>query len=312
MTPSDAEFIRRRALTALSNNRAPGYHFAGHFLDLQCPRYQKDCVVMEMETGAHNRDPDGTTNLAAVFFLADMALSAASRVYVDPSQRTATLKMQMYFLGTELRGRIRAETHSPGFSHRTALAEANCFGRVLANGREAIQLAGTWVAPPTPDGRPLHPLPWEKAYRDPHLPLLQKAQLDAKERAVLGRVERALREAKHGEFMCRLWTPSVRHTPRGAVGRLPIGLHVGNRVGHVQGGISMYTALATAVAAVPHHPLVTAIAAWYISPGEGKALSARSTVLQKGRNVAVVRTELFGAGRRRVLEVVSNHAIARH
>ena len=125
----------------------------------------------------------------------------------------------------------------------------------------------------------------------------QKAQLDAKERAVLGRVERALREAKHGEFMCRLWTPSVRHTPRGAVGRLPIGLHVGNRVGHVQGGISMYTALATAVAAVPHHPLVTAIAAWYISPGEGKALSARSTVLQKGRNVAVVRTELFGAGR---------------
>jgi acyl-coenzyme A thioesterase PaaI-like protein len=74
----------------------------------------------------------------------------------------------------------------------------------------------------------------------------------------------------------------------------------------------MYTALATAIGAVPHHPLVTSVSAWYISPGEGRALSARSTVLQKGRNVAVVRTELFGTGRKRVREVISNHAIARH
>jgi acyl-coenzyme A thioesterase PaaI-like protein len=311
MTPSDADFIRRRALVALSNNRAPGYHFAGHFLHVQCPRYAKDGVVMEMETEAHNANPDGSTNLAAVFFLADMALAGACRAYVDPRQRTATLKMHMNFLGGELRGRIRAETRSDGFSERTALAQAQCVGRVVAQGREVMQISGTLVAPPTPDGRPLHPLPWEKSYRDPHLPLLDKSALDAKEKQVLVRVERALRDAKHGEFMQRLWTPAVRHTPRGALGRLPIGLHVGNRVGHVQGGISMYTALATAIGAVPDHPLVSGISAWYISPGEGRALSARATVLQKGRNVAVVRTELFGSGRRRVLEVVSNHAVAR-
>jgi len=39
-------------------------------------------------------------------------------------------------------------------------------------------------------------------------------------------------------------------------------------------------------------------------------LRARATVLQKGRNVAVVRTEVFATGGKRVLEVVSNHAIA--
>jgi acyl-coenzyme A thioesterase PaaI-like protein len=312
MTPNDTDFIRHRAMLALSNNRAPGYHFAGYFLDLQCSRYERDGVVMEMDTAAHNANPDGTTNLAAVFFLADMALAGACRTFVDPSQRTATLKVHMHFLGGELRGRIRAETGSQGFSDRTALAEAICVGRVVSNGREVIQMSGTWVAPPTPDGRPLHPLPWEKTYRDPGLPLLAKAQLDPKEKAVLARVERALHEARHGEFMQRLWTPAVRHTPTGALGRLPIGLHVGNRVGHVQGGISLYAALSTATAAVPHHPLVTAVSAWYISPGQGKFLSARSRVLQKGRNVAVVRTELFGTGRKRVLEVVSNHAIARH
>lgn len=131
------------------------------------------------------------------------------------------------------------------------------------------------------------------------------------EKAVVRRAERALRGAQPGEFLRRFWAPVVRHTPRGASGRLPIGLYVGNRVGHVQGGLSLHTALATALAAVPQHPLLTAVSAWYISPGRGKSLSARSTVLQKGRNVAVVRTELLATGARRVLEVISNHARAR-
>ncbi len=72
----------------------------------------------------------------------------------------------------------------------------------------------------------------------------------------------------------------------------------------------MHAALVTAEAAVPQHPLLTGASAWYISPGEGKAITTRSTLLQNGRNVAVVRTELFNADRRLVLEVVSNHAVA--
>jgi acyl-coenzyme A thioesterase PaaI-like protein len=92
---------------------------------------------------------------------------------------------------------------------------------------------------------------------------------------------------------------------------MPIGLYIGNRVGHVQGGFSLSTALITAIAAVPHHPLLTAASAWYISPGQGQALSARSSVLQRGRNVAVVRTELMATGGKRVLEVISNHAVPR-
>jgi acyl-coenzyme A thioesterase PaaI-like protein len=71
----------------------------------------------------------------------------------------------------------------------------------------------------------------------------------------------------------------------------------------------MHIALATAVAAVPQHPLLTGASAWYISPGQGKALTARSILLQSGRNVAVVRTEVLASGRKLVLEVISNHAI---
>jgi acyl-coenzyme A thioesterase PaaI-like protein len=308
---NDADFIRHRTLLALSHNRAPGYHFAGHFLEMMCPRYERDGIVMEMDTQPHNANPDGTTNLGAVFFMADMALAAACRAFVDPRQRTATLKMHMNFLEGELRGRIRAETQSVGFLEHTALAEAHCAGRVLSNGREVIQMSGTWVAPPAPEGRPLYPLPWEDSYQPPKLPLLTRADLDPGEKSVVRRVEEALRKAGEGGFMRQLWTPVTRPTAKGAIGRLPMGLYVGNRVGHVQGGISMYISLMTAIAAVPQHPIVTAVSAWYIAPGEGKALTAKSTVLQKGRNVAVVRTELFGTGNKLVLEVVSNHAVGR-
>jgi len=311
ISPHDADFIRHRTLLALSNNRAPGYHFAGHFLDIQCPRFERGDVVMEMDTQPHNVNPDGSMNLGAAFFMIDMALAGACRAFVDPSRRTATLKMQMNFLGGELRGRVRAECQSAGFLEHTALPEAHCIGRLFSNGHEVIQMGGTWVAPPTPDGRPLHPLPWEHTYHPPKLPLLGKSELDVQEKNVVRRVEDALSKAPSGGFMQQLWTPVTRHTPKGAIGRLPMGLYVGNRVGHVQGGISMYISLMTAVAAVPHHPIVTAVSAWYIAPGQGKALTAKSTVLQKGRNVAVVRTELFGTGNKLVLEVVSNHAIAR-
>lgn len=312
MQTSDADYIRRRALKALSGNRTPGYHFPGYFLDLQCSRYERAGVALEMDTAAHNANPDGTTNFGAVAFLADMALAASCRVFLDPSRRTATLALHMRFVGGQARGRLRAEASSEGFAEDTALPQAYCAGRVLAGDRELIRMTGTWVSPPAPDGRPLYPLPWEAAYGTPNPPSLTLADLDANERAVMRRVEAALQHARSGEFIQRLWDPVVRHGPKATIGRLPIGLYVGNRVGHVQGGFSLNVAVRTAMAAVPHHPLLTAVSAWYISPGEGKALRARSTVLQKGRNVAVVRTELMATGGRRVLEVISNHAIPKH
>ena len=310
MTPQDAEEIRRRALAALSKNRIPGYHFGGLFLDLECLRYDRGGVVLEMDTGAHNSNPDGTTHFGAVAFLADMVLASSCRAFVDPSRRTATLVLEVRVTGEQPRGRLRAEAHSEGFVGRTALPQAHCSGRILAGNKEVMRMSGTWVSPPAPDGKPLHPLPWEAGDDYPVAPQLGLDQLDAMERAVLRRVENALRAATHGDFMQRLFVPVVRHTPNGAVGQLPIGLYVGNRVGHVQGGFTFNTAVATAIAAVPHHPLLTAVSAWYISPGQGKALRARATVLQKGRNVAVVRTEVFATGGKRVLEAVSNHAIA--
>ena len=86
------------------------------------------------------------------------------------------------------------------------------------------------------------------------------------------------------------------------------GPHVGNRVGHVQGGVTMGLGIATAEAALPPTWMLSAVTAWYISPGEGRTLKARSKVVHRGRLTAVVRTEIFGKNNRRVMEMTTAHA----
>jgi acyl-coenzyme A thioesterase PaaI-like protein len=308
VTPVEADEIRSRALSALARNRVAGYNFAGHFLDLQCRRFDAGGVAFELPAGPHCADAEGIVDPAAVSMFGDMVLAAAIRAYVEPDVRTATLLLRYDFTGAPARGTLTAQARSDGFSRHTALPQAMASGTLSAGGAEVIRMSGTWVSPPTPAGRSLAPLPWESKVPLQY-PEVRRAEFDAAERAVMRRIEKALRSAGQEGFLRHLWSPAARAVPGGAASRIPLGLHLGNRVGHVQGGLTMNIALATAVAAAPGHPLLTSAAAWYISPGQGKALTARSTVLQTGRNVAVVRTEVFAAGRKLVLEVISNHAL---
>lgn len=306
----DSEFIRQHTLRAISNNRAPGMNFPGYFLRLQCRRYQTDGVAFAVEPGAHCADADGIVHRGALLFTADTVLAAANRVFLDPNVRTATLMMRVEFTGEPARGTLHGSGSGSGFSPRTALPESVCSGRIECEGREVMRMSGTWVSPPAPPGVTPRGLPWEGGEDGATYPLLKKSVLEAGEKAVLRRVDQAMRVAQNGDLLTPLWNPQVKRTPTGARGRLPVGMHVGNRVGHVQGGLLLHAALITAQAAVPEHPLLTGASAWYISPGQGKAISARATLLQSGRNIAVVRTELFNADKKRVLEVVSNHALA--
>ena len=172
-----------------------------------------------------------------------------------------------------------------------------------------MRMSGTWVSPPAPAGVVMRGLPWEGGGDGNDRPLLKKSELEPGEKAVIRNVEKAIRVAPKRDLMATLCNPTVKRVENGATGRLLVGMQIGNRVGHVQGGFLINAALATAEAAVPEHPITTGASAWYISPGQGKAISVRSVILQRGRNVAVVRTELFNAGRKLVLEVISNHSV---
>ena len=308
VSPSDADYIRNRALIAIARNRVPGYNFAGLFLGLECRRYDSGGVLFDLPAGPHCADVQGTMAPAAVLYFADMVLAAAIRAHVDPNRRTATLMLRLDFTGAPARGALTAEGRSDGFNPHTALPEAMATGSVRAGNSEIVRMSGNWAAPPTPEGRTLAPLPWESS-EPPRYPEVSPAEFDPMEKAVMRRVEKALKAAGPEGFLPHLWAPAVRATEGGAASRIPLGMYMGNRVGHVQGGLTMHVALATAVAAVPQHPVLKGASAWYISPGQGVALATRSTVIQNGRNIAVVHSEVFAPGRELVLEVISNHAV---
>ncbi len=284
-------------------------HFAGYFFNFTRQRFETGGVEFTVDPGPHCADARGIIHRAALLYVADMTLAAANRVYTDPNTRTATLMLRVEFTGEPARGRLTASGRGSGFSPRTALPESVAAGQVCCEGREVMRMSGTWVSPPAPPGVVMRGLPWEGGEDGNERPLLKKNELEPVETAATRRVEKALRTAQGGDLLAALCDPVVRPAANGATGRLAVGLHIGNRVGHVQGGFLIHAALATAHAAVPAHPLLTGASAWYISPGQGRVISARSVILQRGRNVAVVRTELFNAGRKLVLEVISNHSV---
>jgi acyl-coenzyme A thioesterase PaaI-like protein len=305
-----ADRVRAQALRAVSSNRAPGFQFAGYFLGFTCKRYQTDGVEFFLAPSPQCMDANGNLSRVAVIYAADMALAAANRVFLDPNVRTATLMLRVEFTGEPARGALEISGRGSGFSPLTALPESVCTGRVMSEGREVMRMSGTWVSPPAPKGVAMAGLPWEGGVDGNTLPLLKRRDLDVAEKATLRRVARTLDETQNGDLLSTMCNPVVKHLPNGATGKLPVGMHIGNRVGHVQGGFLLNAAIVTAEAAVPEHPITTGASSWFISPGQGKVISIRSTVLQSGRNVAVVRTELFAAGRKRVLEVISNHSVA--
>jgi acyl-coenzyme A thioesterase PaaI-like protein len=137
-------------------------------------------------------------------------------------------------------------------------------------------------------------------------PALAETKLARDERLVLARAEATLDVG--GPFIRRFWGFEPHAIAGGASCTVKNGPHIGNRVGHVQGGVLIGFAAATAVAALPATWALISISAWYISPGEGRALRAKSKVIHHGRLVSVVQTRITGKSNRRVLEVMTTHA----
>jgi acyl-coenzyme A thioesterase PaaI-like protein len=158
---------------------------------------------------------------------------------------------------------------------------------------------------PPPPGVALHPVP-QRTRGDAEPPVLEERDLAADELLILRRAEEALKQ-REKPFMQRFWGFLPQVAPGGATCVMPNGPHVGNRVGYVQGGILLGLAAATATAALPDTWRLSAIAAAFISPGDGPALEARARIVHRGQRSSVVRTEVARSDGRRVLEALSTH-----
>jgi len=234
--------IRRRVLQGIAHNRTPGFHFAGNFLGIEIPEVGARTRVV-MEPGAHCVEANGEAHVAAVFMVADIALASCIRARLDPSQRLATVSIHLQMNGAPLAGTIEAIGDFAGFTAGDVARQGLSRVTIRAGGAEAGFGHGAFMALDPPPGLAMFPL---QPTRRPEVALPDEATLEGGEREILRRADAAL-AAGEGSFISRFFGIAPRGTGNGASCELQNGLHVGNRVGHAQGGILMGLAARTEV-----------------------------------------------------------------
>jgi len=306
----DATAIRQRVLEGIARNREPGFHFAGNFLGVSFDEVTPAQSRFSFETGPHCEEADGQVNLGAIALLADITLAGAIRGNLAPEQRLATVSMHLQFTGAPMHGRVEATGFFEGFLDGAAGQQGLSRVAVMAGGRKALFGSGAFMALSPPPGVTLHPMARE---RRAAAGVLVEGELTPPEADILARADHALEEATRRHSFIRLfWGQDPKRTKTGATCTMENGPHVGNRVGHFQGGLQLGLAATTAMAALPDSWMLSGISAWFTSPGEGPAMKARSRIVHHGKLTAVVSTEIAGKEGRRVLKAVTTHALRRH
>jgi acyl-coenzyme A thioesterase PaaI-like protein len=312
--PFNDHAIRARVLQAIARNRVPGLHFAGHFLDIQCRELDGDTARFAVPDGPHCRDADGAVNIGALGILADNVLAAPTRFGESPGARLGTVHLQLQFTGAPLIGDLSAQSRMLGRSEGAIMQKSLSSATFYANGKSIAHGSGEFVLLDAPPGVTLAPRPWERGCAEPPQTVpVDIGAFEPHERAILKACDAALAKAsREAAFIQHFWGGVPRRNAQGASSRVEIGWHIGNRIGHVQGGILFGLAAACACAAAPSAMMLSNASAWYISPGRGAALAVRSRVVHAGRTTAVVRTEIKTAGGERVLEAVTQHVARKH
>lgn len=305
---NNASFIRDRVLRGLALNRTPGYHFTGNFLNLSFDHNTENDVRLSMDVGPHNAELNGNVNYGALAVLADIALAANVRAGHTPASRLATVQMSLQFTGAPITGRLHAASSLQGYVDKITSCQGTGQVTVAANGKPVCFGSGTFMVLNPPKGVALSPMSHRKD-SDPQVAPLTEDELKRDERKVLEFAEAAIASSQTGStFIRRFWGFDTHPLTKGAAGKLKNGPHVGNRVGHLQGGVTMGLGIATAETSLPASWMLSAVTAWYISPGEGRVIKARSRIIHHGRLTAVVRTEITGKNNRRVMEMITTHA----
>lgn len=305
--------IRARTLRAIALNREPGYHFAGNFLGLSYDHVGTDHTALSVDVLPHCAADDGQLSLPGFAILADLAMAGAVRAGLDPKTRLATVTMNLQFTGAAATGRLHARGLMHGFIEGAAGKQGASTVAIRNDAALVCNGSATFMVLKPPKGVELHPVPHHR-HGDPPPPEIPARKLRPDEKKILKASEASIAHVREhgGAFVRHFWGVQPKPAAGGVRSTVKNGPHIGNRVGHVQGGILLALAAENAVAALDGSWKLTALSAWYISPGEGRALKIRSTVVHGGRLVNVVRTAVTCKGAdgrpRKVFELMTTHA----
>jgi len=295
--------IRDEVVRAIALNRDPGFHFAGNLAELSYESTAADSARVEMGAAAHVVDPDGQVNLGLVAMLLDMSLAASIRAGLHPATWLVTVSLSIQLTGARRDGLLSGLAEFKGWLGESAARQGLARATLTSGSGLAAIAHGAFMALDPPDGVAAFPLPRGKR----EAPAIRARDYTADERRILRRADKVLAGGE-SDFIRRFLGYEAKATASGSACTMTNGSHVGNRVGHVQGGLLMGLAAASAQAALPAEWSLSAINCFFVSPGQGNALRARSRIVHRGSMTAVVRTEITGPGGRRVLETTTAHA----
>lgn len=303
-TPEDQQAILDHVLSGIERNREPGLHFAGSFLGFSFDETAATHARMSMQGGPHCADESGQIAFTPACIFTDMALGAPLRGRLQRPTRVATVSMQLQFTGARWDGPLASLSTFDAFFAGSA-AQQGVMHATVHNGRGELACTGTacFMVLETPPGvKPPRMLPLTEI----KAPTLTVNALDRDEAAIYRHAQAALK--REGAFLSNFWDFRPRRTSTGGAATLKNGPYVGNRVGHVQGGVLAGLGEAAARAALPPGWAPTGLTACFLSPGEGASLSARARIVHKGSRTAVVAAAVTGPNRKRVLELLVNYA----
>lgn len=302
-----ASQLRDRVLRSLALDRTPGYHFTGHFLSPSFDRVSVAAARVSLKVGPHCMDANGSLDFGALVVFADLAVAANVRAGHDLATRLATVNLNMHFLGAPISGIAEASTSLNGYLAGTACPQGTGTFVITVNRRTVCFGTGAFMVLDPPEGVTLHRRQLRQVL-DPDAAPLSEDELTPDERSILQRADEAIAACDDGAFLRRFWGFETKRNPDGAEGLLKNGPHISNRIGHVQGGVTMGLGIATAEAALPANWTMSAISAWFIRPCEGDTIRAESRIIREGKLTSVWRTEITGKNDRQVMEMVTTHA----
>jgi acyl-coenzyme A thioesterase PaaI-like protein len=297
--------ILARVLRAVALNRTPGFNFPGYFLDVSYDRAAAGKAVVTLDTGPHNVDASGEMGIGAFAVLADMALASCLRSEVGITARLATVAMQLQLTGVRREGRLTARSSFDGFLQGLSGRQGASRVEIHAGKKMVAHGSGTFMAIGGPKATAPHPLPRRGSIKTTDI--LHPDHLNASEERTFLRAAEALRAP--GPFLDNFWGYLPRRTKSGASCTAAHGPHIGNRVGHAQGGVTWGLAAHTAAAALGSGWSLVSASAWYVGPGMGSKLRARAETVHRGSLTAVVHTRIEDDEGRGVLECVSSHGL---
>jgi acyl-coenzyme A thioesterase PaaI-like protein len=304
---SSGSAIRHTVLRALALNRTPGYHFTGHFLDVSHDRVSVESARTSMKVGAHCSDRNGGIDYGALAVFADLSMAANVRAGHDLATRLATATLNMNFTGAPMTTRIEAQTSLQGYLLNSTGRQAAAVFTVRAGGQVSCFGTGAFMVLDPPKGQTLHARRL-RTEQDEEVAPLEESELAGDELAILQGADDALSTRDGEAFIRRFWGISTQSLADRAAGTLKNGPQVSNRVGHVQGGVTMALGIATAQAALPSNWMLSAVSAWFVGPCEGELIEAQSDIVHQGKLTSVVRTRITGKNSRQAMEMVTTHA----